>query len=109
MKRHTRVNKLRSRIAAGAVAAAASIGLVVGTAAPAEAAIWHYVSSSWVEAYAGTTSNNNQDGWLQAYAQLGSDIRWGAKRTSHSDAQVLGFNTTHKARIYHNNVVLVQS
>ena len=109
MKKHTRVSTIRSRVAAGAIAAAASVGLVLGTAVPAQAAIWHYVSSSWVEAYAGATSNTNNDGWIQAFAQLGGDVSWGVARTSHSDAKVNGFNMTHKARIYRNSVIIAQS
>ncbi len=85
---NTRVSKVRSHIAA---------------------AIIHYVSSSWVEAYAGATSSTHQDGVLQASAQLGSAVEWGYRSTSSSKAQVLGFNFTHKARILRNNVVIVSS
>lgn len=109
MKKHTRVSKIRSRVAAGAVAAAASVGLVVGTAVPAEAAIVHYVSSSWVEAYAGASSSTGRDGWLQASAQLGGTVDWGLRSTGSTKAQVLGFNLTHKARLLRDNVVIVSS
>lgn len=109
MKKHTRVNKLRSRIAAGAVAATASVGLAVGTAVPAEAAIVHYVSSSWVEAYAGASSSTGRDGVLQASAQLGNVVDWGYRSTGSTKAQVLGFDFTHKARLLRDSVVIVSS
>ncbi|WP_426625084.1 hypothetical protein ACPPVW_03080 [Leifsonia sp. McL0607] len=109
MKKHTRVNKVRSRVAAVAVATAASVGLVVGTAVPAEATIWHYVSSSWVEAYAGSTSNTARDGMLQAYALLGNDYKWGARSSSSTLAVVNGFNLTHKAQLFRDGKLIVSS
>ena len=107
MKKHTRVNTVRSRIAAGAVAAAASVGLVVGTAVPAQAAIIHYVSSSWVEAYAGATSSTGRDGMMQAYALLGNDYTWGARSSSSTLAIVNGFNLTHKAQLFRDGKLIV--
>ncbi len=109
MKKHTRVSKIRSRVAAGAIATAATVGLVVSTAVPAQAAIWHYVSSSWVEAYAGATSNTARDGMLQAYAVLGGDYKWGARSSSSTLAKVNGFNTTHKAQLFRDGKLIASS
>ncbi len=94
---------------AGAVAAAASVGLVVGTAVPAEAAIIHYVSSSWVEAYAGATSSTGRDGMIQGYALLGNDFKWGARSSSSTLAKVNGFNLTHKAQLFRDGKLIVST
>lgn len=109
MKKHTRARTIRSRVAAGALAVAASVGLAVGTAVPANAAIWHYVSSSWVEAYAGATSNTANDGMMQAYAVLGNDYKWGARSSSSTLAVVNGFNMTHKAQLFRDGKLIVSS
>lgn len=109
MKKHTRVSKVRSRVAAGSVAAAASVGLVVGTAVPAEAAIIHYVSSSWVEAYAGATSSTYKDGMMQAYVVFGSDYKYGARSSSSTLAVLNGFNLTHKAQLFRDGKLIVSS
>jgi hypothetical protein len=93
------------RALATASAFVAVFGIAVGAAAPAHAGIgmW-YVSSSWVQSYAALTSTGG-DGYFQAKAALGGNVKWGRYSPNNTQAQVDGFSFSHSAVLFQNGRV----
>ncbi|MDZ4045684.1 MAG: hypothetical protein U1E32_07905 [Rhodoglobus sp.] len=93
---------LRHRVAMMAVGSVMAVGLAVGTAAPAQAAVglWD-VYSSWFQAVAGLTSTGG-GGTFQAHAYLGNTHSWGVKSQYNTKAEVNGYSQTHNAILYRN-------
>jgi hypothetical protein len=93
------------RALATALAFVAVLGIAVGAAAPAHAGIgmW-YVSSSWVQSYAALTSTGG-DGYFQAKAALGGNVKWGRYSPNNTQAQVDGFSFSHSAVLFQNGRV----
>lgn len=100
----TRGRRLKRRTTAVFAGAVTTLGLVLGTALPANAVGLYYVHSSWIEAAASLSSSTN-DGYFQAYARLGDDVRRGAYSPYQTDAYVSGANFTHQAILYRNGSV----
>lgn len=96
---------LRARLGTTAAASVVAVGLVVGTAAPAQAAVsFYHVSSSWFQAYAALTSTGGS-GYFQARAKLGDYSAWGAYSQYNTKAENNGYNWTHNAWLYRNGSV----
>ncbi|MDF2047961.1 hypothetical protein [Microbacterium sp. Kw_RZR3] len=105
----TTLERARSAVSRRALAAAlafvAVFGIAVGAAAPAHAGIgmW-YVSSSWVQSYAALTSTGG-DGYFQAKAVLGGNVKWGKYSPNNTQAQADGFSFSHSAFLFQNGRV----